>query len=403
MRTDEFAYAVKNLLHRKVRSWLTVLSILIGVMAIFSIISFGLGIRNYMDVLSAKAGSDKLFIMAKGMGAPGTSSTFYISKDDIDFVSKISGVNEIVGLYTKVGEVNFKKQKVYTYIISLDMTKIDFLEESFAVGIDKGRRLHPGELDKVVLGYNYQFADKVFKKPVSLNDKIELNGHTYEVVGFFGEVGNPSDDSQVYMTKEGMESLYPDTKDKYGYAMLKSQKDVDPELLADKIQEKLRKHKGEDKGKEDFYVQTFADILQTFGTIINVLNGILLLIAFVSMIVAFVNIMNTMYTAVLERTKEIGIMKAIGARNSDILFVFVLESGLLGMVGGIIGVVAGFIISTIGGSIAASAGYALLTPIFPWYLIVGCILFSFLVGALAGLLPAYNASKLKPVDSLRYE
>ena len=82
MRAEEFVYAVKNLMHRKVRSWLTILSILIGVMAIFSIISFGLGIRNYMDVLAAQAGSDKLFILSKGMGAPGTSSAFFLTMDD---------------------------------------------------------------------------------------------------------------------------------------------------------------------------------------------------------------------------------------------------------------------------------------------------------------------------------
>nr|MCK4930136.1 FtsX-like permease family protein [Nanoarchaeota archaeon] len=99
----------------------------------------------------------------------------------------------------------------------------------------------------------------------------------------------------------------------------------------------------------------------------------------------------------------IGIMKAVGARNSNILFVFVFESGFLGMVGGILGVGLGFTVASIGGAVAAGAGYSLLKPIFPWYLIIGCILFSFLVGALSGLMPAIRASKQKPVDSLRYE
>ena len=403
MKTDEFVYAIKNLLHRKVRSWLTVLSILIGVMAIFSIISFGLGIRNYMDVLSSQAGSDKLFIQSKGMGAPGTSSSFFISRDDVDFVSKISGVADIAPIYMKPVQVGFRKENKYTFMLGYDVTDVKLIEETASLHLVKGRGLRKGETGKVVLGYNYQVENKVFKKAVSLGDKIQVNGNDFQVVGFYNLVGNPQDDSEVYMTSQSFESLFPDQKDKFGYVMIKSQPGVDPQALADKIQEKLRKHKGEDKGKEDFYVQTFADILQTFGTIINVLNGILLLIAAISMIVAFVNIMNTMYTAVLERTKEIGVMKAVGARNSDILFIFVLESGLLGMVGGILGVVLGFFISTIGGGIAAAYGYSLLTPIFPWYLILGCILFSFIVGALAGLLPAYQASKLKPVDSLRYE
>ena len=113
--------------------------------------------------------------------------------------------------------------------------------------------------------------------------------------------------------------------------------------------------------------------------------------------------MNTMYTAVLERTKEIGIMKAIGAKNKSILFIFIFESGLLGIIGGGLGVMSGYIIAKIGGMIAAASGYSMLQPSFPIYLTLGCLLFAFFVGAGSGFFPAVQASKLKPVDSLRYE
>ena len=150
-------------------------------------------------------------------------------------------------------------------------------------------------------------------------------------------------------------------------------------------------------------MQTFEDALSTFNTIINVINGMLVLIALVSLVVAFVNIMNTMYTAILERTKEIGVMKAIGATNNDILTIFVVEAGLIGLIGGVLGVLLGYFISSIGGSIAAASGFALLKPAYPIGLIIGCLLFSLLVGAAAGFLPARRASKLKPVDAFRYE
>jgi putative ABC transport system permease protein len=216
-------------------------------------------------------------------------------------------------------------------------------------------------------------------------------------------VGSPTDDAQIYVTKEQFELLYPSDKDKYGYVMIRAEKDIPTKELADRIMEKLRKHKGQEKGKEDFYVQSFEDLIKTFTTIITVINSILVLIALISLVVASVNIMNTMYTAVLERTKEIGVMKAVGARNSDILVIFIFESGLLGMLGGIIGVILGYVVATIGGGFAAGAGYALLKPIFPWTLILGCIMFAFLIGAGSGVLPAIRASKLHPVDSLRYE
>ena len=96
-------------------------------------------------------------------------------------------------------------------------------------------------------------------------------------------------------------------------------------------------------------------------------------------------------------------MKAVGARNSDILLIFVFESGFLGLIGGLLGVIFGYIVASIGGGIAAANGFALLKPEFPVVLIISCLLFSFLVGAAAGYFPARRASKLKPVDALRYE
>ena len=127
------------------------------------------------------------------------------------------------------------------------------------------------------------------------------------------------------------------------------------------------------------------------------------IIAGISIIVGGIGITNTMYTAVLERTKEIGIMKAVGAQNKDIMLIFLLESGMLGLIGGALGVVFGYLIASIGGQIAVGYGYAILQPIFKWQLVVGCLGFAFFIGAIAGLLPARQASKLRPVDALRYE
>ena len=110
-----------------------------------------------------------------------------------------------------------------------------------------------------------------------------------------------------------------------------------------------------------------------------------------------------MYTAVMERTNEIGIMKAIGARNNDIFLIFLIESGILGAVGGILGIAAGIGMSKLVTVGAAAGGWSLIKAVFPSWLIIGAFLFSFLVGALAGTLPARQASKMKPVDALRYE
>jgi len=113
--------------------------------------------------------------------------------------------------------------------------------------------------------------------------------------------------------------------------------------------------------------------------------------------------MNTMYTAVLERTREIGIMKAIGATNHDILVIFVIESGVLGLIGAALGALLGYLIASAGGAIAAAAGYSILKPVFPAWLVLGCLGFGLALGCASGFLPARQAAQLKPVDSLRYE
>ena len=112
--------------------------------------------------------------------------------------------------------------------------------------------------------------------------------------------------------------------------------------------------------------------------------------------------MNSMYTSVLERTKEIGIMKAIGARNKDILILFIIESGMIGLVGGALGVLIGAGLAYAVGPLSQNAGFTINVTLEPFVLLFGLV-FAFVVGILAGILPAYQASRLKPIDALRYE
>jgi putative ABC transport system permease protein len=403
MSFDLVKYSIKNVIKRRLRSGLTILSILIGVTAIFTLVSFGVGLQNYVDILAQDAGVDKIFIQSRGIGAPGTDNNFFLTQDDTDFVEKINGVQDITGIYSNIVETKKDRQAKYVFLIGIDPSKTDLVDESFTVEIESGRQLKNGDTDKAVLGYNYQENEKVFDKGVVIGEKIELNGNKFDVVGFYNKLGNPQDDSNIYITYESFETLFPEKKDNFGFIMVKSNRNVDLPELAEKINDRLRKHKGQEKGKEDFFVQTFDDALQTFNSVILVLNGILFLIALISVIVAGVNTTNTMYTAVLERTKEIGIMKAVGAKNSSVLFIYVFESGILGSIGGILGVILGFLISSGAGFIAAQAGFSFLKPSFPLWLTLGSILFSFIVGAGSGLLPAIRASKLRIVNALRYE
>jgi len=403
---DIFKYAVSNIWNRKMRSFLTVLSILIGITAIYALVSFGQGINKYVTDFSQEMGSDKVMMMPGGglASAPGTSNILY-TEDDLEFLRKTNGIAVATGMMITAGKIEFKDfREKYPFVagLSTESSEQRLIEELFGgIGVIEGRPLKKGDVLKANLGYSYTIPNRMFKKAISIGDKIEINDVKVEVVGFYEEIGNPGDDSNIYLSFEGYNEIF-DT-DEFEYIYLRVAPDKDPSEIAERINEKFRKRRGQKEGEEDFSVQTFEDTIAAFTGVINVLNGVLVLIALISLVVAAVNITNTMYTSVLERTREIGVMKAIGSRNRQILNIFIIESGILGLMGGALGVLLGYGIAKMGQAIARAAGLTFLRPYFPIWLTIGCLLFAFLVGAGAGTLPAIQASRQKPVDALRYE
>ncbi len=404
MNRDIMKYAVQNLLNRRVRSWLTVLSILIGIMAIFALVSFGVGVKGYVNEISEEMGLDKIIIQPGGFQPPG-SSTIAFTDDDVNAIRKTVGVDTVVPAIMSQIEVKYdlKRAGKWNFVMGIPASgeEEELIMQMLTVDIFKGRSLNPQDKYKVVLGYNYLVADKIFAKPLKLRDIIYLLGTPFKIVGFYDSIGNPGDDANVYLPENTIKELL-DTEE-YQFIYVKTSPDKTPDEVVGKIEKSLRRERNLDEGKEDFTVQTFEDAIAVFTNIIDVLNGVLVLIALISVVVSAINIANSMYTSVLERTGEIGVMKAIGAKNRTIQIVFLIESGLLGAIGGAIGIFFGYLVAKAGGNIAAASGYSSLQPSFPWWLIVGCLLFSFLVGMFSGYFPSRQASHLKPVDALRYE
>ncbi|MFC1800627.1 ABC transporter permease, partial [Nanoarchaeota archaeon] len=139
IKLDYLKYSFQNLIHRKMRSWLTIISILIGIMAIYSLVSFGQGLKTYVDSFSEELGTDKLIIQTKGIGAPGTDENFILSKDDLNFVKKVKGVEEATAMYFKGVEIESKEQKRYAYLIgqSVDTKEAKLVKEFFTVEVEK--------------------------------------------------------------------------------------------------------------------------------------------------------------------------------------------------------------------------------------------------------------------------
>ncbi len=393
-------YSLKNLAHRKTRSFLTILSIFVGIATIFIFISFGAGLYNYIESVTTSSSADKIIVQAKGIGAPGLDDSFQLNDKDLRAVQDTDGVREATGVYFKVAEVYQEDTRKYTFLMGYD-PKSPLVLDVFDIDIDKGRMLRKGDEGKAVLGYNYQIKDKIFPKAIGLNEKIEVEGQELRAVGFFESVGNPQDDSQVYVTASFIEELYS-KNESYGWIVAKV--DIDEmEQTIEGIEKNLRKSRDVEKGKEDFFVQSFEDMVEAYSSALDVVIGFVILIALISVFVSAINTANTMITSVLERTKEIGIIKSIGAKNSEVLRLFLFESAFLGFVAGVIGVLLGGVITYTAGIFLKNLGWGFLQPYYSVSLFAGLVLFAIITGAISGVVPAINASKIKPVDALRYE
>jgi len=273
--------------------------------------------------------------------------------------------------------------------------------DSFNVGAEEGRTLRAGDSNKVLLGYNYMIPDKIFHKPFKLNDNIEINGEDLKIIGFLEEIGNPADDSQMYVTNEHYEEMHPDA-DSYIEIFARVETDKIDKVVED-IEKNLRKSRDVEEGKEDFTVQSFNNLIESFSGALNIVIGFVILIALISVLVSTINTANTMITSVLERYKEIGILKAVGARNKEIFNIFLFESAFLGFIAGVLGCILGWALSSLGGAILKDLGWSFLQPYFSVYLFAGLILFATVTGAISGAIPAIKASKINTVDALRYE
>jgi putative ABC transport system permease protein len=397
---ENMIYSLKNLWIRKSRSFLTLLSIFIGITTIFIFVSFGWGLYDYVNDFATGSSADKFTVVGKGTGAPGMSD-IKLSDDDLETVQGTKGVIEATGFLMNVIEVEQKGTKKYVFTSAGDPKDMILLMESFSIEVEEGRPLDSGDTTKVNLGYNYQLENKIFPKALNINDKILINGERFQVVGFYGAVGNPADDSNVYMTEEGFNKIFPDEEE---YSIIFGRAEIDNiGEVVEKVKKNLRNARDEEEGKEEFTVQSFEEQLEAFSAALNIVVGFIVLIALISVFVSAVNTANTMVTSVLERIKEIGVIKSIGAKNSEIFNIFLFESSVLGFTAGVIGVLLGSFISATAGAALTALGWGFLTPSQSWVLFAGGIAFATIVGAVSGVAPAIQASKLKPVDALRYE
>jgi putative ABC transport system permease protein len=404
MWKDYFRIAFDGIRHRGLRTWLTLVGIFIGISAVVALVSIGHGLQGAIESEFKDLGTDKIMVSPAGTFAGSGGAAVPLTTKDVDTVKKVSGVEDSGYMVMEVTQLEWGRDDVYfSTVLGVPVdSSYPMMEKALALKVGEGRTFRNGDVKKVIIGYDLaRSAD--FSQNIKLGQKLMIEGAQFEVIGVKERIGNEQDDRQIVIPEEAFKEIYPDN-DEISVIVVQVKQGVSPPDLVAPLEKALRRERNLKEGQEDFQIQTFEELIKSFLTIFNIVEAVIIGIAAISLLVGAVGITNTMYTAVLERTSDIGIMKAIGARNSDILGMFLIESGLLGFVGGAVGVIIGLgvakLVEIVGG---AALGTNLLKAAMPAWLIIGALVFAFILGSASGILPARQASRMNPVDALREE
>ena len=403
MIEDYLNIVLKNLKKRGFRTFLTMLGIFIGIAAVVSLISLGEGLENAITSQFDSMDPDKITITSAdtGFGPPGSTAVKKLSEKDMELIEKINGVEIVIGRLIRTAEIEYNQISEFGYIVDIpaDKDKMEVIYDVINVGVEKGRLFNQNDRGSVILGNDY--LDERFGKKLKVGKKINLQDRSFKILGFLEKSGNFVINSAMVLPREDLKEIL-EIEDEFDILVAKV-KDIDEvEKIKEDISNALRKDRNLEVGEEDFSIQTPQEALGGIKDILNIVKLIVGAIAAISLLVGGLGIASTMFTSVVERTKEIGIMKSIGARNKDILYLFLIEAGLLGLVGGIFGALIGMSLAFL-----VEYGFGIYLPGIPfdvrisYNLLLGAVGFSFLVGAVSGIIPARRAARLKPVRALR--
>ncbi len=399
---DYFLLAWKNLRRRRLRSWLTILGIFIGVAAVVALISVGQSLSTSIASQFGDLEPDKITIenVNMGFGSSTIGTTSPLDDDTVKLIERNSKVKYAFGQYVKPMQVTFNDITQMGYVVSLPMDS--GIQSKFYEPVDiyQGKFIGSTDRGKIVLGSMFQNKD-YFGKNIKIGDYLDMNKKKFKVAGILESTGKFTMNMAILMLEDDYEEKLIDSNDFTTINVyIKDIKQADE--VAEELRIALRKDRNEKQGEESFSITTSQANLDSINSILNIVNIIVIAIAAIALLIGGIGVANTMFTSVLERQGEIGIQKAIGASNLAIGEIFLFESGLLCLFGGVLGALFGLFISwgitSVASLIMGGTAFKITAS---WTLLFGSALFSFIIGLIAGYVPARKAAKMSPVEAFR--
>ncbi|VVB75619.1 MacB-like periplasmic core domain protein [Candidatus Tiddalikarchaeum anstoanum] len=424
---DIINFAFKNVGFKGLRSWLTIIGIIVGIASVVGLMTYSESISATINNQLSNFNSQTITIspgspvrstetrfmrtenagLNGGFSAPRSASTTtgVLKDSDVLALEQIDGIIAVSPLYSQRLSVTYEGQIVNNAVNFITPSQYS---EVNTITLSDGTFLNDGD-SQIVIGYG--LANSSFNTPIKVGDELLISSKYYKVEGILAEGGFGSNDNSILMDI-GQASMISNFSNSYNSIQLKASSiDVIAELTP-VITQVLDNERGIISGQEDFQVSSFTSVINSVSTMINTLSLFLIGIAAISLLVGAISIANTMFTSVFEKTRDIGIMKALGAKDSDILSLFVTESSIISLIGGLGGIVLGLLIAQVlvsfssnltsmqGG--AGSSALAMVLVVKP-ELIALALLISLGIGIVSGYLPARQASRLNPIEAIWYE
>lgn len=410
---NAFKQAWKSLSANKWRTFLTTLGIMIGIATVILVLSAGAGFRSLIDSQVASLGTNTLYIQTKvpsnkkNFATPRESASSGIiittlNQRDLDSIKRLPNVVNSYGIVMGQAVAGYRGNQKNGVYLGASATRFEIDQSTLKSGRFFTEAEDNGGAQVVILGN--KIASELFKQDDPLGKLVRIGSLNFLVIGVYNPssgLGGGVDDYLFIPLNTAQKKMLGIN---YLIQAVVQIKDLSlSDLTASEIGSVIRRnHSITNPVKDDFIVTTQAQVMDIFNTIFSSITILLIAIAAISLIVGGVGIMNIMYVVVTERTSEIGLKKSLGAKNYNILQEFLIESVLVTLLGGLIGILFGAFLSWIVALIAIKSGLAW-TFIVPLYAIGIGFGVSAVIGIGFGVLPALNAAKLDPIEALRHE